>query len=190
MMLLAKVPQMTVLAPSSADELVAMLRYAIGRPDGPIAIRWPKSAPPPASGAVGVGVAARRLRVGQEACLLGVGKLVAACDEAAALLDAVGVATTVWDARAVAPIDAAMLADAVRHGVVITAEDGIVDGGFGERVRSAIGGGNGHAPPRIATAGIPTAYVPHGAAEGILASLGLDGPGLARRVLELLDRSR
>ena len=185
LMLLAKVPGMTVLAPSSAEELEAMLHHAIDAIDGPVAIRWPKSPPPPPALTVGAGVRARRLRAGDHVCLLGVGKLLAACEEAAALLDGVGVGATVWDARCVAPIDAAMLADAARHGVVVTAEDGIVDGGFGERVRAALC--TGSAAPRVVTCGIPTAYLPHGPAAEILSSLGLDGAGMARVALEQLD---
>ena len=44
--LLTKVPGMTVLAPSSYEEVAAMLRQALDITDGPVAIRWPKTAAP------------------------------------------------------------------------------------------------------------------------------------------------
>jgi len=177
MMLLSKVPGMTILAPSSYEEVAVMLHDAIGTLDGPVAIRWPKSEAR-SEAEVGSGCAARRVRAGGEVCLLGVGKLVAACEEAAELLGAGGVDATVWDARCVQPIDPRMLDDAALHRVVVTAEDGIVDGGFGARVAAAMRHVRPH--PFVITAGVPTAYLPHGSAGGILGALGLDGPGLAR----------
>ena len=40
--------------------------------------------------------------------------------------------------------------------------------------------------PVTVNCGVPTAYLPHGDAAGILSRLGLDGPGIARVVLEHL----
>jgi 1-deoxy-D-xylulose-5-phosphate synthase len=120
-------------------------------------------------------------------CLLGVGKLVAPCEEAARILAGEGVEATVWDARAVSPLDAAMIEDALDHPLVVSVEDGVVDGGVGHLIDAALrraappGGG-----PVIANCGIPTAYLPQGRAADILARLGLDGAGISRTVLEHL----
>jgi deoxyxylulose-5-phosphate synthase len=38
----------------------------------------------------------------------------------------------------------------------------------------------------VVSCGVPTAYLPHGDAAGILSSLGLDAPGIAAVVLEHL----
>ena len=59
------------------------------------------------------------------------GKLVAACEEAARLLTGMGVEATVWDARVVAPLDPSMIEDAMAHELVVSVEDGIVEGGVG-----------------------------------------------------------
>ncbi|HLK46112.1 MAG TPA: transketolase C-terminal domain-containing protein, partial [Acidimicrobiales bacterium] len=186
LMLLAKVPGMTVLAPSSAEELTTMLHHALDHVRGPVALRWPKS-PAPSSDAVGHGLRARRIREGGAVCLIGVGKLVAACDAAADLLGDAGVGATVWDARSVVPIDEHLLADAATHDLVVTVEDGIVDGGFGARVRdSLVLSGSS----RVVTCGVPTAYLPHGEATALLSSLGLDAAGIARTVLASLEGPR
>ena len=66
------------------------------------------------------------------------GKLVAACEQAAELLSAEGVEATVWDARVVAPLDQAMIADASAHRLVVSVEDGIADGGIGWRIESSL----------------------------------------------------
>jgi len=86
-----------------------------------------------------------------------------------------GIDATVWDARCVAPIDGRMLDDAARHHVIVTAEDAVIDGGFGARVVAALSERGDPASPRVVTAGVPSTYLPHGKASGILADLGLDG---------------
>ena len=63
-------------------------------------------------------------------CILAVGKMLAAARDAAEALAAEGIEATVWDVRVV-PLDPEMLADAAEHPVVLTAEDGIRDGGVG-----------------------------------------------------------
>jgi 1-deoxy-D-xylulose-5-phosphate synthase len=175
--LLTKVPGMTVLAPSSAEDLEAMVRHVLETSVGPVAIRWPKGDAP--SGQAGAGLSARCLRRGASACLIGVGRLVGACAAAAELLAAAGVEVSVWDARAVVPLDPHMLADAARHPLVVVAEDAVAEGGAGSKVAAELGEGG----PPVLRAGVPIAYVPQGRAADLLARFGLDGPGLAARVL-------
>ena len=184
LMLLTKVPGMTVFAPSSYEEVGNMLHEALTITSGPVAIRWPKSAACPAE-LVGSGVRARRVRAGSQVCLIGVGKLVGACEQAAYILAGEGINATVWDARVASPLDPVMLEDASAHGLVVSAEDGILEGGVGSRLGAAL---RGSAPPGagpvVVNCGVPTAYLPHGEAADILTYLGLDGPGLSRAVLE------
>ena len=118
-------------------------------------------------------------------CILAIGKLVEAAQKAADALAADGVAATVWDVRCCAPLDTAMLADAARHRVVVTCEDGIREGGIGMAIEDAIG----HIDPAvpIEVLGLPNRFLPHdGRPERILAQLGLDADGIqaaARRFL-------
>jgi 1-deoxy-D-xylulose-5-phosphate synthase len=180
-----RVPGMTVMAPSSVQEVRAMLRTALSL-DGPALVRWPKtvarSVPPDQ---VGLGLAARRLRgaadgAPADVCILAVGKLVEAAEDAAVMLEADGLTVTVWDVRVVKPLDAVMLADAARHPVVVTAEDGVRVGGAGSAIADALAG-EPHAPA-VVQLGTPDSYIPHGKADGILADLGLDAAGVAASV--------
>ncbi|MBF6555304.1 MAG: 1-deoxy-D-xylulose-5-phosphate synthase [Acidimicrobiales bacterium] len=186
MALALSIPGMTVFAPSSAPEVEVMLAEALTL-DGPSVIRFPKTpAPWVAPGAVGSGMLARRTRKGDgSACILAVGKMVAAAEEAAESLSGDGLDVTVWDVRVVSDPDPAMLADAARHAVVITAEDGIRQGGAGMFVADALRHScpGGTAPP-VVSLGIPRAYITQGKPTDILSRLGLDGPGLARSVRE------
>ncbi len=185
--LLTKVPGMTVFAPATYDEVAVMLREALTITSGPVAIRWPKTEA--ARGAVtGIGVSGRRIRVGTDVCLLGVGKQVAACEQAADLLAAAGVDATVWDVRVATPLDPDMVNDARRHSVVVTAEDGVVEGGVGALVASALAARSGRDGSALVARGVPVAYVPHGHPADILSQLGLDGPGLCATALDALAR--
>jgi 1-deoxy-D-xylulose-5-phosphate synthase len=191
MVLALSIPGMTVFAPSSAPEVEVMLAEALTL-DGPSVIRFPKTpAPWVAPGAVGSGMLARRIRSGDgSACILAVGKMVAAAEEAAEALSADGLDVTVWDVRVVSDPDPAMMADAARHAVVITAEDGIRQGGAGMFLADALRHScpAGAAPP-VVSLGIPRAYIRQGKPTDILSQLGLDGPGLARSVRESVSGS-
>jgi 1-deoxy-D-xylulose-5-phosphate synthase len=184
------IPGMTVLAPSSAEELEAMLETALGLP-GPSVIRFPKTRPRHVGAdEVGVGLAARRVRAGDgSVCLVGVGKLLAACEEASAELASAGIDATVWDPRVVNPPDPALLADLARHRLVVTAEDGVRFGGAGMFLVDAAAGvarRSGGPVPASLNLGVPQAYLPQAKADDILSALGLDGPGIAASVRQAL----
>jgi len=192
MALALSVPNMTVFAPSSAEEVGVMLAEAL-RLDGPSTIRFPKTPPRHvAADQVGRGLSARRVRSGDgSVCILGVGKLLAAAEAAAAELAAEGLAATVWDPRVVSPPDPEMLADAAGHRLVVTVEDGVRFGGAGMFLTDALASwalGEGRQTPPVTNLGVPRAYVAQGRPDDLLAELGLDGPGVAASVRQQVDR--
>lgn len=196
--LLSKVPGMRVLAPSSAQDLHQMLHDAMSLTDaGPVVIRYPKGAARQVDERqVGSGLQALRLREGDgRVCVLAIGKLVGAAERAAGVLAADGIEVTVWDVRSCAPLDEEMLADAARHDIVITAEDGIRDGGIGmtiaDRVHTLACDHAGSAetmssPVRVEVLGVPAQFIPQAKPDRILARLGLDADGLEATVRRLL----
>jgi 1-deoxy-D-xylulose-5-phosphate synthase len=183
------IPGMTVFVPSSAEDVGPMLRAALELP-GPSTIRVPKTAPRHVDpGDVGSGLQARQLRAGDgSVCLLGVGKTVAACLNAADRLAVEGIDATVWDVRVVAPPDIAMLEDAARHRLVVTAEDGVRHGGAGAFLLDAMAAqseSTGRPVPAARILGVPRQYLAQGKADDILASLGLDGAGIAESIRQV-----
>ncbi len=180
------IPGMTVFAPSAAEEVEPMLHAALSLP-GPSSIRFPKGAArhiDPAD--AGTGLEARRIREGDgSVCLLGVGKLVGACMDAAEELAHEGVEVTVWDTRVVSPPDRTMLSDAARHALVVTVEDGVRHGGAGafllDEVQTEVESA-GLVPPASRRLGVPRQYLAQGKAEDILSNIGLDGAGVAESV--------
>ncbi|HEY2429938.1 MAG TPA: transketolase C-terminal domain-containing protein, partial [Acidimicrobiales bacterium] len=188
-----RIPGMTVMAPSSVQEVQAMLHHALTL-DGPVSIRWPngvaRSVP---DTEVGVGLHARRLRNPDHpgVCLLAVGKLVEAAEDAADKLEAEGIAATVWDVRVVKPLDEQMLVDAGRHPLVVTIEDGIRVGGAGSAISEALGAravAEGQPAPAVVQLGTPDAYIPQAKPEQILAELGPDAQGIAESVRTALGQ--
>jgi 1-deoxy-D-xylulose-5-phosphate synthase len=179
---------MTIFAPSSAQELGVMLRDALAIDSGPCAIRYPKGAARQVTiEQVGRGLSARQVREGADVCILAVGKMLEAAEDAAGLLADQGVGATVWDVRVVRPLDLTMITDAARHALVVTVEDGIRVGGAGSAIADAIAGlGEGPGSPPVLTLGTPERYIPQGKPAQILAEAGLDGPGVAAAVTKAL----
>ncbi len=184
MVLCTKVPGLTMFAPSSYQELGVMLHDALEITDGPVAIRWAKTAAPTVGPhEVGHGLHARKVRSGDAVCLVGVGKMLAACVAAAEALAAEGIEATVWDPRVVKPLDPDLIADAAAHRLVVTVEDGLRDGGIGSAIADEVAERSlGSTAPTVRLLGVPATYLAHGKPDAILAELGLDATGVADEV--------
>ena len=183
MVLLSKVPDMTLFAPSNAAEVTRMLHDALELcTDGPSAIRFPKTMPPAGATETGTGLSARQVRAGSDICLIGVGKMLAAAEEAAARLAEDGHEVTVWDPRIVKPLDAEMLADAAGHRLVVTIEDGLRDGGVGAAIADSLSKLAPVDGPQVRVLGVPSVHLPQGKPDAILAKLGLDADGVLDEV--------
>ena len=186
LVLLTKVPNMTVFAPSSYQELQQMLEDAMELTDGPVALRWSRGkAAHVADGEIGSGLSARKVRDGDgRVALLGFGQMLPAAADAAERLKAEGIDCTVFDPRVVMPLDPAMLDELEGHDAVVSIEDGLRIGGAGAAVRDALG--ERGADCRVRVLGLPTEYIPHDHPDVIHARFGLDGAGIAASVRSLL----
>ena len=189
-----KIPGLTIFAPSSAQEVAVMLETALGL-TGPASLRWPRTAARYVSpDQVGTGLSARQVRRGSpgapgSVCILAVGKMLEASEEAAGILAAEGKEVTVWDVRVVRPLDPQMIADAGRHDLIVTVEDGVRSGGAGSLIADAVADlRETRISPPVLILGVPVAFIPHGTPELILSQLGLDGPGIAAAVAKTLPR--
>ena len=184
-----RIPGMTVFAPSSAGELDRMLTDAVALP-GPSLVRFPKGAARevPAD-QVGAGLKARKIREGADVCILGVGKLVEACEGAADELAEVGISAAVWDVRVVKPLDIKMLRAAAKAPLVVTAEDALRIGGAGSAITDAIADlDESRQSPPVLMLGTPDGYIPQGKPARIHAELGLDSHGIAASIRKALGR--
>jgi 1-deoxy-D-xylulose-5-phosphate synthase len=189
MALCLAIPNMTIFAPSSAEEIPVMLETALSMTT-PTAIRYPKTDPRPFDGKVGVGVDAREIVRGDGSlCVLAVGKMAPSAYAALELLGEDSKRVTLYDVR-VLPPDARMIDDAVSHERVITIEDGTRHGGAGTFMVSAVRSRAQELArpfPTTRILGVPRAYLEHHKPDDLLSELGLDPEGLARAFTRLLS---
>ena len=180
MALCLAIPNLTIFAPSTADEIDGMLTTALSLTT-PSAIRFPKTLPRPIDGVVGTGVKARKIRQGDgSCCVLAVGKMTATAYEALALMGVAADAITLYDVR-VLPADQEMIDDALTHHRVVTVEDGTRHGGAGTFLVSAVRSRAQELRvpfPTTRILGVPRAYLEHHKPDALLAELGLDAAGL------------
>ncbi|MEZ5503926.1 MAG: 1-deoxy-D-xylulose-5-phosphate synthase [Halioglobus sp.] len=173
------IPNMVIGAPSDENECRQMLYTAYLYP-GPAAIRYPRGTGPGAVIAQGmeqlpIGKAVQ-VRSGEQVAILNFGTLLPAAMTAARQLNA-----TVLDMRWVKPLDeAAVIAAAQRHAVLVTLEENAVAGGAGAAVNEFLAA-QGHALTVI-NLGIPDTFVEHGTHADQLAWIGLDADSILRRI--------
>ncbi len=182
------IPNMTVFAPSSAEEVSGMLESALSM-STPTALRYPKTLPKPFDGHVGSGLDARVVARGDGSlCVLAVGKMAPAALSALTLLGEDAKRVTLYDVR-VLPPDPKMIDDALTHERIITVEDGTRHGGAGTLMVSALRSRAEeleHPFPTTRILGVPRAYLEHHHPDELLGELGLDARGLADAFTRLL----
>lgn len=138
---IGNIPNMVYLAPTCREEYMAMLEWGIRQTEHPVAIRVP------ANGVVrrnvepekDYGKTLNRYEVshrGEKVAILGLGSFYQLGEAVAARLkEEKGVDTTLVNPRYITGVDEALLDDLKRdHTLVITLEDGVLDGGFGEKI--------------------------------------------------------
>jgi len=181
MALCLAIPNMTIFAPSSPDEVRAMLTTALSMTT-PTALRFPKTLPAPMDGLVGSDLKARQISRGDGSlCVLAVGKMTSHAYAALQLLGDESTKITLYDVR-VLPPDPLMIDDALTHDRVVTVEDGTRHGGAGAFMVSCLRSRAqelGRPFPVTRILGVPRAYLEHHKPDQLLAEIGLDPAGLA-----------
>jgi 1-deoxy-D-xylulose-5-phosphate synthase len=182
---LCGIPNMVVSAPKDEDELRRLLYTAVAS-ELPMAIRYPRDR-------------GRGVEMNQELCALPVGRgelLREGCDvgvlalgstvypalEAAERLAREGIECSVVNARFAKPLDAELILSVARRtGRILTAEEGVISGGFGAAVMRLLGE-SGLPEVRVECLGLPDRFVEHGPRGMFLKMFDLDAEGIARWV--------
>ena len=189
--MLGCVPGLTYLAPTCAEEYLTMLDWSLSREGeaahGPVAIRVPAAslvnrpsfAPLSDYATPGLDVAINP--AGARAAILALGDIYPIAEDAVRTLASRGVDVALANPRCANKIDVNGLMKLADAGVelIVTLEDGCVDGGFGSRVASAL---SGRADVRVRTLGLPKAFADRYDADELLAASGLDAESVAALV--------
>jgi 1-deoxy-D-xylulose-5-phosphate synthase len=173
------IPNMVIMAASDENECRQMLTTGFHY-NGPAAIRYPRGA--------GIGAAIEQKltaieigkgeikRKGQKIAVLAFGSMVTPSLAAGEQLDA-----TVANMRFVKPLDVELVKQlAAEHDYLVTVEEGCIMGGAGAAVAEAMAA-EGIVKPLLML-GLPDKFIDHGDPAKLLASVGLDGAGIAASI--------
>jgi 1-deoxy-D-xylulose-5-phosphate synthase len=182
-------PGFIIMAAADEAELVHMVATAAAIDDRPSALRYPRGegmgVPMPAQGhALEIGKG-RILREGTKVALFSFGARLADCLKAADELAALGLSTTVADARFAKPLDTDLLLRLAReHEVLITIEEGAI-GGFGAHVlhtlaeHGVLDGGL-----KVRSMVLPDIFIDQDSPAAMYAKAGLDANGIVAKAFE------
>lgn len=186
---LSSIPNMTILAPKNKWELSDMLKFAT-KFDGPIAVRYPR-------GEAYDGLKehrepiqygkSERITEGKDVALFALGSMVATAVEVVERLQEHGIEATLINARFAMPFDKDAIGEiACSHKLLVTMEENVQSGGFGEHVNQYISE-KGYEISTL-NISIPDVYVEHGSVTILKKVLGIDTDSIVKRILEKTEK--
>ena len=183
---LSMMPGMTVMAPKNDWELKEMLRFAV-KADGPVAIRYPRGNAYQGlqeyQAAVEMGKS-EVLHSGCKVAVLALGSMVEICADVCSELQKAGIDPTFVNVRFVKPLDIALLDQlAKNHSLVVTVEENVQNGGFGQHVCGYME--EHHPAVQVLPVAIPDRFVPHGGVDSLRAQLGLSTNAIAEKIKKI-----
>lgn len=187
---LNSMPNMTVMAPKNLWELSDMMKFAVHF-NGPIALRYPR-------GEAYTGLEDHRepirygkaevLEEGKEIALLAVGNMVKIAVGVRELLKEQGYDVTLVNMRFVKPFDTALVRELSRsHSLLVTMEENVRNGGFGEQVASFVM--EEELPARVQIVALPNRFVRQGSVASQMKETGIDADSVAEKVLKKYRRN-
>jgi 1-deoxy-D-xylulose-5-phosphate synthase len=191
---LGALPGFVVMAAADEAELARMVATCAAIDDAPSAVRYPRGealgvAIPDVLQALEIGKG-RIVREGSAVALLSFGARLGECLKAADRLGAMGLPTTVADARFAKPLDEDLIRRLAReHEVLLTIEEGAA-GGFGAFVLHYLAReGALDRGLKIRTLVLPDIFQDQDKPEAMYAAAGLDADGIIRTALAALGRN-
>ena len=157
--LLSNIPDLLVLTPTCKEEFLAMLNWSESQHEKPVVIRVPGGAVRSDSKVTILEDYSRPsydiVRNGSRIALIGVGTFLPVMEQAAEKLVSNGLDPMVINPREVSTLDTACLDSLSNFDLIITAEDGSVDGGYGQKVASYFGASD----VKVLNLGLPKEFV-------------------------------
>jgi len=190
---LSLIPNIVLLAPRDTTELREMIHWMADYGDAPSAVRYPRGAGddrlPESRSPIALARAevlgANGSATDNEVILCAIGSMVSVAWEASAKLAEQGIKATVINARFIKPLDAETICGQVkRAGRVITLEENVRRGGFGEAVRDALH--EGGVDTQIEMITLPDLFVEHGTQPIIRAESGLSSDSVVETAVKMV----
>ena len=186
--MMGHIPNLVYLAPTCKEEYMTMLEWAINQKDHPVAIRVPS-----------MGVVERGIKdttdysklnqyevtkQGKEVAIIGLGNFYSMGEKIVEVLaKEKGIDATLINPKFITGLDEAVL-DKLKsdHRLVITLEDGILEGGFGEKIARYYGNSDMKVKNYGIKKGFPDRYVP----EALLKENGISIEQIVNDIIGLL----
>ena len=188
---LRTIPNMNILAPKDENELRQMI-FAAFTQDEPVAIRYPRGS--------GLGVKVdkepQKISWGKaevvlesqaaEVVILAVGTMFKSCVEASKLLSDKNISADVVNVRFVKPFDKELIKKSARTTkLLVTCEEGTLNGGFGSAVAEFLADENISTP--LLRLGIKDEFIEQGTRAELLDICGLTAEKISQRIIERLN---
>lgn len=181
---MTSIPNLTVMAPKNKWELSDMLKFAFNM-QSPVAIRYPR-------GEAYDGLAEWRapIEMGksesiyeeEDICLVAFGSMVKTAVEVRKKLKEKGYACSLVNARFAKPVDEEMLRSLQKdHKLVVTLEENVEQGGFGEAVLEICV--NRNLSFEVLNIALPDMYVEHGNVDILKQEIGVDPDSITKRII-------
>lgn len=181
---LTSIPNMVVMAPKNKNELVDMMYFAVAY-DGPTAIRYPRGAAweglPEFAQRIALGKS-ELLYEGKEILLIAAGSMVETAVRVREKLTLIGVQPTVVNARFIKPLDKELLLSlADNHSIIVTMEENVKTGGFGEQVAQLLLEEGKR--QQFINISLPDTFAEQGEVPILKKKFGLDADSIVERIL-------
>ena len=181
---LSSIPNMHIMAPKNKWELSDMMKFALAS-DMPMAIRYPR-------GEAFDGLRDNRAPIvygksepvyeERDIILFAVGSMVKVALEVRELLKEKGYSCSLTNARFVKPIDEQAVREACEdHRLIVTMEENVESGGYGEKVRAYVDEIGERA--LVLTIAVPDEYVEHGNVELLKREIGIDADSIVKKIM-------
>lgn len=189
--LLSNIPNMVYLAPTSKEEYFAMLRWGMQQTGHPVAIRVPGNGVISSNAPVDTDYSDlnryKTTRQGDTVAIIAAGSFYTLGESVADLLHKQeGITPTLINPRYLTGIDEAML-DGLKknHRLVVTLEDGVLDGGFGEKIARYYG----PCDMKVSNYGVRKEFVDRYDVSELLAANRLTAPQIVEDIASLLHQA-
>ena len=189
--LLSNIPNMVYLAPTSKEEYFAMLRWGMQQTGHPVAIRVPGNGVISSNAPVDTDYSDlnryKTTQQGDTVAIIAAGSFYALGESVADLLHKQeGITPTLINPRYLTGIDEAML-DSLKknHRLVVTLEDGVLDGGFGEKIARYYG----PCDMKVSNYGVRKEFVDRYDISELLAANRLTAPQIVEDIASLLHQA-
>lgn len=182
-------PNFTVLAPSSLENLQQMLAYAVNEVKGPVTLRYPRGRLSSLADEARLPKEflpkARVLREGTQVTIAAVGDMVASACKASLELEKRGIDAEIIDLQIIKPLDRETVLQSVKKtGRLVTIENNIEDGGVGSEILRAVAEQTIFCSAKILA--FPNEIIGHAPVARTFARYGLDVDGIVKAVEQLL----